>query len=511
MHNNYHFLRALSRELAPLLKGKRIFSCYSQEKDELIIEIGEASLYIRAHFTPSFSCLTLTDQHKRARKNSVDLFRSVIGKTIHSVYQHHFERTISLMLSDESILTFKLFGNRSNVVYFTDGKVSEIFRSSLKQDYQIAWVNLDRSIDLGYEAFLAADGDPVKFCPTLGKPLREYLWSKGFAELAREKQYSYLMEFLEELSEPPYYVTEWDDRIRLSLVEEGTILSEHQSAIAALSDFFLTHQREGQLRIEKRKAIDQVGRELERALRYVDKNNIKLHALRHEEKYQQRADLIMANLHRFRDGKDSAVVANFYDNNDPIEIRIKPSVSPQKYAEKLYLKSKNQHIQVAQLEANIASRKKDIQHLQDLLNKVKETTDIRELRSLTGKPGQQVQASESLPYRSVEVDGYQVWIGKSARGNDELLKKCHKDDLWLHAKDSAGSHVIIKQRPGSGIPLHVKERAAELAAYYSKRKNDTLCPVILTHRKYVRKRKGDPAGMVRVDREEEILLVPPKG
>ena len=111
----------------------------------------------------------------------------------------------------------------------------------------------------------------------------------------------------------------------------------------------------------------------------------------------------------------------------------------------------------------------------------------------------------------MEFEGYQFWIGKSARGNDQLLKLCHKNDLWLHAKDSAGSHVIIRQRPGSGVPGHIKERAAEVAAYHSKRKNDTLCPVIVTHRKYVRKRKGDPAGMVRVDREEEILLVPPRG
>jgi predicted ribosome quality control (RQC) complex YloA/Tae2 family protein len=69
--------------------------------------------------------------------------------------------------------------------------------------------------------------------------------------------------------------------------------------------------------------------------------------------------------------------------------------------------------------------------------------------------------------------------------------------------------VIIRQKPGTGIPATVKERAAELAAHNSKRKQDTLCPVIITPRKYVRKRKGDPAGMVRVDREEEVLLVTP--
>ena len=74
----------------------------------------------------------------------------------------------------------------------------------------------------------------------------------------------------------------------------------------------------------------------------------------------------------------------------------------------------------------------------------------------------------------------------------------------------SGSHVLIKHQAGKVIPKPVIERAAKLAAWYSKRKSDTLCPVTVTPKKYVRKRKGDPAGAVVVERET-VMLVEPAG
>ena len=71
--------------------------------------------------------------------------------------------------------------------------------------------------------------------------------------------------------------------------------------------------------------------------------------------------------------------------------------------------------------------------------------------------------------------------------------------------------MIIRQKPGQNIPEMVLEYAAGLAAYYSKRRQDDLVPVLYTPRKYVRKRKGDPPGMVVVAREEVIMAEPVKG
>lgn len=116
---------------------------------------------------------------------------------------------------------------------------------------------------------------------------------------------------------------------------------------------------------------------------------------------------------------------------------------------------------------------------------------------------------ERVPYKKFETSGFVILVGKGARENDELtLKYAKKDDLWLHAKDVSGSHVILKQQSNKPFPREVIEKAAQLAAYYSKRKTDSLTPVIVTPKKFVRKPKGLPPGLVHVDKEDTILVSP---
>jgi len=105
--------------------------------------------------------------------------------------------------------------------------------------------------------------------------------------------------------------------------------------------------------------------------------------------------------------------------------------------------------------------------------------------------------------------GYDILVGKNSKANDKLTSQyAKKNDLWLHAKGSPGSHVVIKQKPGSNFPKPVIEKAAELAAYYSKSKGESLCQVLYTESKYVRKRKGSIAGEVIVEKEKVILVEP---
>ncbi len=86
----------------------------------------------------------------------------------------------------------------------------------------------------------------------------------------------------------------------------------------------------------------------------------------------------------------------------------------------------------------------------------------------------------------------------------------HKDDLWLHARQVPGSHVVIRMKGVAALPNGVLERAAGLAAFYSKFKTESLAPVIYTDAKFVRKIKGSAPGSVMVDREK-VILVPPVG
>lgn len=216
----------------------------------------------------------------------------------------------------------------------------------------------------------------------------------------------------------------------------------------------------------------------------------------------------------FRRVQKKITVSNFYQHDAPTEIKLKLDLSPQKNAEAFYRKSKNQHIELDRLQRAIEQKEKEIAGVKTKIDAVEAALDLKALRATIaafGLGNQKEKQPEILPYHAFEFMGFKIWVGRNAQSNDTLtFKHSFKEDLWLHAKDVTGSHVLVKYQSGKPFPKDVIERAAELAAYNSKRKTESLCPVIVTPKKFVRKRKGDPAGAVVIDREEVILVEPRK-
>jgi len=179
----------------------------------------------------------------------------------------------------------------------------------------------------------------------------------------------------------------------------------------------------------------------------------------------------------------------------------------------LYRKGKNEKIERQKTEESLAMKEEELFALMNQLEELEAVDNFRALHQFVKEkkldPSKGAASEANLPYKEVIYMGFQIWIGKHAKANDELtLKYARKDDTWLHAKDVSGSHVVIKNAGNKTIPTPVLEKAAALAAYHSKRKSDSLCPVIYTPKKYVRKRKGDPPGAVVVDREQVIMIAP---
>jgi predicted ribosome quality control (RQC) complex YloA/Tae2 family protein len=120
-------------------------------------------------------------------------------------------------------------------------------------------------------------------------------------------------------------------------------------------------------------------------------------------------------------------------------------------------------------------------------------------------------ASKGAGWRTVELDGFEILVGKGARDNDELtLRIARPRDLWLHAAGYAGSHVVVKLPEGvDDAPRAVIERAAELAAWHSKaREARGKIAVHLCRAGDVRKRRGAPAGQVELKRYETVRVYP---
>ena len=514
MHNNYYFLRQLTKVLGPKLQHSVVSECFSQTRDELIMrfEIGRQSFVIRASLSPELSCLSFPENFQRARKNSVDLFPTIIGRKVGGIKQFNNERSFALQLSEEHDVLFKMHGNRTNLILFQNGVVADLFRKKISGDASLKLDALDREIDWSFE-HLRAHADELKSLYfTFGKIVWQYLEHRGFWVKSLEEQWADIQAVRKTLEDPTYYITYIQEKPVLSLLPVAGVVKELNDAIAASNEFFYAFTQQYVFSKERSQLLSAMRTALVAGENYCKKNLQRLEEVKQDDHYRLWADLIMANLHSIKGDEEKVVVPNYFENDQRAEeIKLKKDITPQKNAELYYRKAKNQHTEIARLETSIAEKQEEMKKLRDQIATVENAGDLKSLRSirLAVRPEQEKNESGPLPFHEFEFKGYRILVGKNAQANDTLTSKYgHKEDLWLHAKDVSGSHVLIKYQSGKNFPKDVIEYAASLAAYNSKRRNESLCPVIVTPRKFVRKRKGDAPGAVVVAREDVIMVEP---
>ncbi len=427
---------------------------------------------------------------------------------------HQFlnERSFAILLENENALVFKMHGTRANVLWSQGHSVHEIFRNNMEADLLLTLSELERNIDWSYEEFERRQSELPTTYYTLGKPVWKYLTHHGFDTMPLNQKWDLFKQTLNKLEKPTISIVNESESYFLSLLPSPSSLKSFDEPIHALNDFFIMRTSSDAFQREKTAQLSQVKKKLKQATSSEEKSLARLMELDGDNLYPQWADLIMANLTRIPQGVDKVELENFYNNQKSIVIKLKKELSPQKNAEVYYRKGKNQVIEIRKLKETIHHKQAEIIELTNLLHTIEEVSDLTHLKDSFANVQQKAPLAadkKALPFHEFDFRGFKIWVGRNAKANDELtLKYGFKEDLWLHAKDVAGSHVLIKYQSGKPFPKDVIEHAAALAAHYSKRKNESLCPVAYTQKKFVRKRKGDPAGTVVVEREEVILVTP---
>ena len=140
-----------------------------------------------------------------------------------------------------------------------------------------------------------------------------------------------------------------------------------------------------------------------------------------------------------------------------------------------------------------------------------DNAEFEEKKDRPTTAGKKQKASLSLPgmrrYRS--SDGYEVLVGRTARDNDQLtFRVARPNDLWLHAGDYPGSHVIVRNSSRSEIPQRTIIEAAQLAAKFSQASKDSKVAIHYTRRKFLSKPKGAAPGLVRMSSFKTITVEP---
>ncbi len=264
-------------------------------------------------------------------------------------------------------------------------------------------------------------------------------------------------------------------------------------------------------------AVNKAVRRLERRMHKIEMD---IRQAANYEQYRRMGELLQINFKRIRKGMPSIVVEDVYsESHDRLEIPLDPSLSPNENAEsyfKRYRKGREgldllkRRLEISRGELAELSRVRDeLQHDFETAFK-RHQAEITSLIPRQAEPG---EVAPRLPYRPYTLStGLTIFIGRDGADNDRTTFEFAKPyELWFHAQQCAGSHVVMKFPNKSFEPSKREiEETAAIAAYYSKARNDTLVPVIYTLRKYVRKPRKAKPGLVVVEREKSVMVVPSK-
>jgi predicted ribosome quality control (RQC) complex YloA/Tae2 family protein len=300
-------------------------------------------------------------------------------------------------------------------------------------------------------------------------------------------------------------------------VPVGEVADAFADPILALNKFILQFLHLHGLNIARDAAKAKVKQRIKQTEKYLSKIGERLLVLKTERNPEEVGHLLMSNAHLIDPNQNNITVQDWYrlDANDQptlFTIALKPTVSVPKQAEALYRKAGNRKLEQTHLGQQVVAKESLMLNLMQWLDELDLIESRKELKQWLinhqlEQPERQTGDSEdALPYKKFEADGFEIRVGKNAVANDELtLHYAYKEDLWLHARGYAGSHVIIKYQAGKSIPKSTIEYAAGLAVWYSKGKAQPLCPVIMTPKKFVRKPKGSAPGSVIVERETVLM------
>jgi predicted ribosome quality control (RQC) complex YloA/Tae2 family protein len=146
----------------------------------------------------------------------------------------------------------------------------------------------------------------------------------------------------------------------------------------------------------------------------------------------------------------------------------------------------------------------------DLLALTEIRSELMQQQYLKNDPKGQTRSAETGFHRYRSPNGWEVWVGRNNRQNEQLTFRLASDyDLWFHTQEIPGSHVLLRLDAGIKPDTQDLQYAADIAAYYSRARQSHQVPVIYTEPKHVYKPKGARPGMV-IYKLETVLWASPQ-
>lgn len=238
------------------------------------------------------------------------------------------------------------------------------------------------------------------------------------------------------------------------------------------------------------------------------------------EKWKRFGDLLLANPSALRIA-DKLLVTDYFSEGTPtLEIEAEPNDSVSEAAERyfrLYSKARNARRVIEERRSLVEGQLQKANRLLHVIDEAIGARDIETLQTFVApekkpiavlrKKKQDVEFKGAR--RFVSSDGFEILVGKKATDNDLLTFRVARSlDMWMHAADYPGSHVVIRNPGRKVIPDRTLLEAAQLAAFYSDARQQPKAAVNYTLKKFVNKPKKAAPGLVSLSSFKTILVQP---
>ena len=287
----------------------------------------------------------------------------------------------------------------------------------------------------------------------------------------------------------------------------------------SLSDLLNTYYKDkaerDRVKQQASELIRRVENELQKNRHKLKKQEKELLATDNAEEFRQKGELLTTFLHQVPNDQDQVILDNYY-TNQPITIALDKALTPNQNAQRYFKRYQKLKEAVKYLTDLIEETKATILYLESVetvLNQagLEEIAEIREELIQTGfirrRQREKIQKRKK-PEQYLASDGKTIiYVGRNNLQNEELtFKMARKEELWFHAKDIPGSHVVIS---GNLDPSdEVKTDAAELAAYFSQGRLSNLVQVDMIEVKKLNKPTGGKPGFVTYTGQKTLRVTP---
>ncbi|MGC9513672.1 MAG: NFACT RNA binding domain-containing protein [Fidelibacterota bacterium] len=475
------------------LKGEVFETCYSHVKSEIVIQNSNPRKdSIRIHLDQPLPFLFLQPIQTPGQK--VPIFHDFKPAEFVKAEIAGTDRDIRMNFTEDQAIILRIRPPKNNVYFISPSSV-DTFKKSTDQTIYF-------------------DATPVSFQSLSDDPRLNERWKKRFHDLFPDLSWPDLQQ---EISRANGQVL--GGRFILLPLPREEFNPHH--FYDNYRDYITGRLKELHFKPEKNRIMTALSSRAEKVSYRIRQLSKKEEQADFIERNRIYGDILMTMLSTLQPGQEEAEIPLELRPRDyPETIPLKPDLSPQANAQRYYNRARKLERARQESRDTESVLKKEYDELKAKITELEAIETLHDLRKwlkknkdlmvrLNRMENPQKSATTRLPYREFFYQSWRIWVGKSAGDNDDMtFHLSHKNDLWLHTRNSTGSHVIIRREGKAHIPGHVIEYAASLAARFSEEKHASLVPVVCTERKHVVKRKGFPPGKAHYSLEKTILIKP---